>query len=229
MLGITLKNGILMDPQGRTGYVASNQQFQFDKPPQAGAIWTAGFSVCQNGHLALGNDETWHRCLSGTFYNLYFHSIGGQCIPSYFIARPVAAGDGPAPPSQNPPISITSGASSASASASGSASNSMNATAPAGNATMSGSSASMSMSGSASGMASSGTMTGVAGGHHTNGGGMTNTMGGTATTMGGGMGTAASSSAASSPASTGAAALASMGMGAELFGLAAGVMALVAL
>lgn len=87
-MGISLKNGVLTDPQGRTGYIASNGQFQFDGPPQAGAIWTAGFSVCTNNRLTLGNDDTWWKCLSGSFYNIYFKSIGGQCIESYLITQP---------------------------------------------------------------------------------------------------------------------------------------------
>lgn len=92
MLGITLVDGVLTDPYGRTGYIASNSQFQFDGPPQAGAIYTAGFSVCENGSLALGSDVTWYSCLSGTFFNLYLDSIGGQCVESYIVTYPV--GDG---------------------------------------------------------------------------------------------------------------------------------------
>jgi hypothetical protein len=33
-LTLTLANGILKDAEGRTGYIASNFQFQFDGPPQ---------------------------------------------------------------------------------------------------------------------------------------------------------------------------------------------------
>ncbi len=117
-LGITLKNGILTDPQGRTGYIAANEQFQFDGPPQAGAIWTAGFSVCQNGSLALGSDVIWWKCLSGDFYNLYFKSIGGQCIESYLITHPVGGAGGPAPISNSPTTSTTGTTSAASGSAS---------------------------------------------------------------------------------------------------------------
>ncbi|KAK3174628.1 hypothetical protein OEA41_001874 [Lepraria neglecta] len=39
-LAITLENNILKDAQGRTGYIASNFQFQFDGPPQSEAIFT---------------------------------------------------------------------------------------------------------------------------------------------------------------------------------------------
>lgn len=78
-LALTLINSVLKDAQGRTGYVASNQQFQFDDPPQAGAIYTSGFSVCGNGSLALGGSAIFYQCLSGTFYNLYTVSQGLQC------------------------------------------------------------------------------------------------------------------------------------------------------
>jgi len=37
-LEITLAGGKLTDAEGRTGYIASNRQFQFDSPPQTGAV-----------------------------------------------------------------------------------------------------------------------------------------------------------------------------------------------
>lgn len=78
-LVMTLKDGILTDNQNRQGYVVgSNSQFQFDGPPgpQAGALFTAGFSVCGNGSLALGPSAVFYECLSGTFYNLYYNATG---------------------------------------------------------------------------------------------------------------------------------------------------------
>ena len=78
---ISLSDGILTDQNGRTGYIASNYQFQFDKPPQAGAIYTAGFSVCNNGSLALGGEAVWWECLSGSFYNLYDRDWAPHCLP----------------------------------------------------------------------------------------------------------------------------------------------------
>lgn len=80
-LEITLSNGILTDSKGRTGYIAANYQFQFDKPPQAGAIYTSGFSVCGNGSLALGGTNIFYQCLSGNFYNLYNTNWAPQCSP----------------------------------------------------------------------------------------------------------------------------------------------------
>jgi len=87
-LVLTLANGQLHDAFGRTGYVASNYQFQFDKPPQAGAIYTAGFSICPNNTIALGGSAVFYQCLSGTFYNLYDQSTGGQCSPAYIDIVP---------------------------------------------------------------------------------------------------------------------------------------------
>lgn len=75
----TLEDGILHDQYGRTGSVVANHQFQFDGPPQAGAIYTGGFSVCSNNSLAIGGTTRWWRCMSGNFGNLYDESIGGQC------------------------------------------------------------------------------------------------------------------------------------------------------
>jgi hypothetical protein len=80
-LEISLNNGILTDSVGRTGYIAANYQFQFDKPPQAGAIYTAGFSLCANGSLALGGSNMFWQCLSGSFYNLYDRDWAAQCSP----------------------------------------------------------------------------------------------------------------------------------------------------
>lgn len=80
-LDLTLNGTVLKDSHGRTGYIASNYQFQFDDPPQSGALITAGFSICGNDTLALGPSTIFYQCLSGTFYNLYSRSIGGQCHP----------------------------------------------------------------------------------------------------------------------------------------------------
>lgn len=96
-LTLTLQNGILKDQAGRQGYIASNYQLQYDAPLQAGARESSGFSVCSNGSLALSAagrsaPAVWYQCLSGTFYNLYSQSIGGQCVPIYIVA--VAAGGG---------------------------------------------------------------------------------------------------------------------------------------
>lgn len=80
-LALTLADGVLTDAKGRTGYIAANYQFQFDAPPQAGAIFTSGFSVCGNGSLALGGSNVFYQCLSGNFYNLYDRHWAAQCSP----------------------------------------------------------------------------------------------------------------------------------------------------
>lgn len=87
-LVVNLANGVLTDAEGRTGYIASNYQFQFDHPPQAGAIYTSGFSVCGNGSLALGGSEVFYECLSGDFYNLYDRNWAAQCSPVEIIVLP---------------------------------------------------------------------------------------------------------------------------------------------
>ena len=82
-LSITLDGTKLTDQSGRTGYIASNFQFQFDSPPQAGAIYTSGFSICENGTLALGGSNIFYQCLSGNFYNIYDRKWAAQCSPAY--------------------------------------------------------------------------------------------------------------------------------------------------
>ncbi|KAF2667790.1 hypothetical protein BT63DRAFT_375174 [Microthyrium microscopicum] len=84
-LSMKLVNGVLTDNKGRTGYIASNRQFQFDAPPQAGALLTAGWSVCDDGFLALGQQKIFYQCLSGSFWNLYDQNIAAQCKPVNFI------------------------------------------------------------------------------------------------------------------------------------------------
>jgi hypothetical protein len=86
ILTMSLENGNLRDQAGRTGYIASNFQFQFDAPVQAGAREQTGFSLCSNGSLALGSSAIWYACLSGDFYNLYSQSTGAQCSPIYITA-----------------------------------------------------------------------------------------------------------------------------------------------
>ncbi|KAK5717609.1 hypothetical protein LTR17_015962 [Elasticomyces elasticus] len=92
-LVMTLADGILKDAKGRTGYIADNRQFQFDDPPQTGAVYTAGWSVCGNGSLTIGDDSVFYQCLSGTFYNLYDENYlnAAQCSQVYIN---VIAGSG---------------------------------------------------------------------------------------------------------------------------------------
>lgn len=85
---IGLSNGVLTDAQSRVGYIADNYQFQFDGPPQAGAIYTGGFSVCENGTLALGGSAIFYQCLSGSFYNLYDRHWAAQCEPILIYVLP---------------------------------------------------------------------------------------------------------------------------------------------
>lgn len=82
-LQLSLSGGTLKDALGRTGYIAANNQFQFDSPPQTGAIYTAGWSVCGNGSLAIGGTVIFQQCLSGGFYNLYLNNNAPQCSPIY--------------------------------------------------------------------------------------------------------------------------------------------------
>ncbi|KAK0388848.1 hypothetical protein NLU13_5091 [Sarocladium strictum] len=91
-LVMTLDGGVLLDSKDRTGYIAENYQFQFDKPAQAGAIYTAGFSACGNSSLALGGSAVWYQCLSGNFYNLYDRHWAKQCEPVLLQIVPCGGG-----------------------------------------------------------------------------------------------------------------------------------------
>lgn len=92
---LKLKNGVLTDAKGRTGYIASNYQFQFDGPPQANHLQTSGFSVCANGKLALDGKTDFYQCLSGNFNNLYDRSWAPQCEKIIIVA--MSCGDGTSP------------------------------------------------------------------------------------------------------------------------------------
>ncbi|KAK4098032.1 hypothetical protein N658DRAFT_509948 [Parathielavia hyrcaniae] len=101
-LVLQLADGVLTDSHNRTGYIASNFQFQFDLPPQAGALYTAGFSACANGSLALGGSAVFWQCRSGTFHNLYDRWWAAQCEPVLMVAMPCgSAGVGGEPPSSS--------------------------------------------------------------------------------------------------------------------------------
>jgi len=99
-LTLELANGKLTDAKGRTGYIAANNQLQFDAPPQTGAIYTAGFSVCSNGSIALGDSAVFYQCKSGNpnggesgaFYNLYDDQAFDICTPATINVLPCGAG-----------------------------------------------------------------------------------------------------------------------------------------
>jgi hypothetical protein len=92
-LTLTLNNGQLVDSAGRIGSIVANRQFQFDgPPPQAGAIYTSGWSSCSNGSLAIGGNTRFYQCLSGTFYNLYDQMVGAQCNPVTLQIQGCSAG-----------------------------------------------------------------------------------------------------------------------------------------
>ncbi|CEP24388.1 unnamed protein product [Cyberlindnera jadinii] len=86
-LAMTLNNTILLDSHGRVGSIVANRQFQFDgPPPQAGAIYAAGWAISTDGNLMIGDNDIFYQCLSGTFYNLYDESLGEHCQPVYLQA-----------------------------------------------------------------------------------------------------------------------------------------------
>ncbi len=79
-LALSLNGSVLTDSSGRIGSIVSNRQFQFDgPPPQAGAIYAAGWSITEEGVLALGDSDKFYQCLSGNFYNLYDENVADQC------------------------------------------------------------------------------------------------------------------------------------------------------
>ncbi|KAF1836039.1 hypothetical protein BDW02DRAFT_260525 [Decorospora gaudefroyi] len=84
---ISLEDGKLTDQAGRTGYIASNYQFQFNSPVQVNAITSSGFGICSNGSMSLDGSTVFYQCASGEgFYNLYSQSIGAQCLPIHIQA-----------------------------------------------------------------------------------------------------------------------------------------------
>ncbi|KAM9921102.1 hypothetical protein OXX59_006728, partial [Metschnikowia pulcherrima] len=81
-LSMVLKGSELKDSKGRIGAIVANRQFQFDgPPPQAGSIYAAGWSVTQDGYLAIGDNDVFYQCQSGDFYNLYDENVAAQCAP----------------------------------------------------------------------------------------------------------------------------------------------------
>jgi hypothetical protein len=125
LLLCTLEDGVLRDQYSRTGSIVANHQFQFDGPPQAGALYTGGFSVCQNKSLAIGGSARWWRCMSGEFGNLYDTTIGEQCteirILVDFVDKPTPSSSSVVLASSTSSTSSTSSASSTSGTSSTSA------------------------------------------------------------------------------------------------------------
>ena len=61
----------------RTGCIAANRQFRFYYPPfQHDLLFSGGFSVRENGILALGQDDVFYGCLS---------EEGEFCFPFTFL------------------------------------------------------------------------------------------------------------------------------------------------
>ncbi|KAK1828068.1 putative covalently-linked cell wall protein [Podospora conica] len=83
-----ITDGVMTDAHNRIAYIADNFQLQFDGPPQAGAIYTSGFSVCGNGTIALGGSTVFYQCKSGDFYNLYDRWFAEQCSPVQLYVLP---------------------------------------------------------------------------------------------------------------------------------------------
>ncbi|KAL8846761.1 MAG: hypothetical protein Q9221_008167 [Calogaya cf. arnoldii] len=83
---VTLEGGILRDQNGSTGSIVANTQLQFDQPLQDNALFTSGFSVCENNTLAYPGSAIFYQCLSGNpndpnnrdalFNNLYTTPVG---------------------------------------------------------------------------------------------------------------------------------------------------------
>jgi len=77
----SVKNNQLFDGKTWVGYIAGNYQLQFDAGvAQSGALYTSGFSVCDDNKLALGKSTVFYRCLSGNFYNLYDRSVAAHIL-----------------------------------------------------------------------------------------------------------------------------------------------------
>lgn len=109
-LVVSLANGILTDSLGRTGYIASNHQFQFDNPPQNGAIYTSNWAACSNGSLSLGSEVLFWQCLTSNFFNIYDENVSAQCNPVEIEIIPgsggSSGGSGGSGASSTPPASV---------------------------------------------------------------------------------------------------------------------------
>jgi len=86
-LTLTLEKGQLKDSKGRFGYIASNSQFQFDNPVQAGGKGQDDWTLCSNSTLANQGSSNFWKCNSGAgFYNLYNTDYNpGACTLVNFI------------------------------------------------------------------------------------------------------------------------------------------------
>jgi len=91
-----VKDNQLFDGKNWIGYIAANHQLQFDAGvAQNGALYTSGFSVCDNNKLALGKSTVFYRCLSGNFYNLYDRSVSPCLVIADSAANDSASNSAP--------------------------------------------------------------------------------------------------------------------------------------
>ncbi|GME70993.1 unnamed protein product [Ambrosiozyma monospora] len=74
-------NGLLYDPSGEVGFIASNGQFMFaGPPPQAGTLYAAGWSLTDDYFLALGFQTSFWACQAdGANYKVFNSKIYESC------------------------------------------------------------------------------------------------------------------------------------------------------
>ncbi len=91
MLQAQLKDSVMTDARGRTGYIASNYQLQFDNPAGGRHLHGGLRRLRSNRSLALGA-----RRLLGMqvrrFWNLYDRSWAEQCSPVDILVLPCEEG-----------------------------------------------------------------------------------------------------------------------------------------
>ncbi|PUU80704.1 hypothetical protein B9Z19DRAFT_974017, partial [Tuber borchii] len=79
---MSLADGVLKDSKGRTGCIAANRQFRFYyQPLQRDVLFSGGFSVRENGVLALGQDDVFYGCPCEEVWKPYDMRIADNCHP----------------------------------------------------------------------------------------------------------------------------------------------------
>ena len=73
------------------GYISANQSLQFDHTPPIDAVYTAGFSSCPNGSLALGNSTIFYQCFDGNLGDFFDTAVSSTYQAITILINPCSA------------------------------------------------------------------------------------------------------------------------------------------
>jgi hypothetical protein len=92
LVSLELTDGYLVDDQQRMAYIDDRDMLQFEMYPRS-PQFNAGFSICKNGTIALGNSALWYRCRAGAYSTIFRAKPDSDCALSYIIREDAPVDD----------------------------------------------------------------------------------------------------------------------------------------